>query len=199
MKPQNCESSWCMSNEYLTNSGREGSRLANNPVSARSNLSAQKQWNFKHTCFFCLGCFAPLFYFLQSKKSKAKKKAEGQSPYPGKKIGLTLCGKPTLSAPHRFFLLFLQSKKWVPQRLGKGYAQTPAERSALRCGAKGAVQKVRCKRRGLFTFSFSEREGFEPSVRIELVQRISNQPLSTTQPSLLCIEPSFNSIMCHWA
>ena len=64
-----------------------------------------------------------------------------------------------------------------------------------RCGAKGAV---RCKRRGLFTFSFSEREGFEPSVRIELVQRISNQPLSTTQPSLLCIEPSFNSIMCHW-
>ena len=48
----------------------------------------------------------------------------------------------------------------------------------------------------LFT-TFSEREGFEPSVRIELVQRISNQPLSTTQPSLLCIEPFLNSIMCH--
>ena len=71
----------------------------------------------------------------------------------------------------------------------------PRQKMSKRCGAKGAV---RCKRRGLFTFSFSEREGFEPSVRIELVQRISNQPLSTTQPSLLCIEPSFNSIMCHW-
>ena len=30
----------------------------------------------------------------------------------------------------------------------------------------------------------TEREGFEPSVRKKLVQRISNQPLSTTQPSL---------------
>jgi hypothetical protein len=35
--------------------------------------------------------------------------------------------------------------------------------------------------------SLTEREGFEPSVRRKLVQRISNQPLSTTQPSLLCI------------
>jgi hypothetical protein len=33
-------------------------------------------------------------------------------------------------------------------------------------------------------FQKSEREGFEPSVRKKIVQRISNQPLSTTQPSL---------------
>ena len=46
--------------------------------------------------------------------------------------------------------------------------------------------------------SFSEREGFEPSVRIELVQRISNQPLSTTQPSLLFILLLFYAFALHF-
>ncbi len=70
------------------------------------------------------------------------------------------------------------------------------------CPAQGGAVRVstwtksrRCKSKIHFLFwsgrgpgqrvPFSEREGFEPSVRIELVQRISNQPLSTTQPSLL--------------
>jgi hypothetical protein len=69
------------------------------------------------------------------------------------------------------------------------------------------MQKVfleKMKEKMKFDFTFSEREGFEPSVRIELVQRISNQPLSTTQPSLLLAPPRlrlFAGVFCssHFA
>ena len=52
------------------------------------------------------------------------------------------------------------------------------------------------KKCGKKKYSVSEREGFEPSVRRNLVQRISNQPLSTTQPSLHFGFVFFSAILC---